>query len=104
MADWKTKPLYVKLVEYLPAYVTTVDRQGQEPERTIDVQRLRVALKPERSHEGVYKWFRKGVLKPENARDLCAVAASPENVAALKAMGKKPPTLHDFLSLTLISA
>lgn len=95
MADWKTKSLYVTLVDYLPAFVE---------DGTIDVQRLRVALAPERSHEAVYKWFRKGVLKPENARDLCTVAASPANAAALKAAGRKPPTLHDFLSLTLLAA
>lgn len=104
MADWKTKPLYVTLVEYLPAFVTTTARPGQDADRSIDVQKLRLALSPQRSHEAVYKWFRKGTLKPENARDLCIVAASEENAAALAALGKTPPTLSDMLNLTLVIA
>lgn len=101
MASWKNARLYTALLDLLPAFVTTAETPGQPIDRTINVQKLRVALAPERSHEALYKWFRAGKLKPENARDLHVVATSVENVAALKANGRKPPSLQDFLALTL---
>lgn len=87
MSDWKSFPLYGRLVECLPAYVTET--------RDLNVKKLHQAL--QMSHEGVYKWLRSGRLKPENAEAIVELATSDQaNRAALKAAGRKPPKFEDF--------
>lgn len=84
-------PLYKKLVQVLPAYV-------QDPftdNASLNVQRLRSAMG--KSHEAVYKWLRSSRLTPTNAEQLVALANGDKNASALASLGRKPPTLSDFL-------
>lgn len=96
MPNWKTFPLNQALIGFLPAFVTRIERGGAT-KLDIDVQRLRVALTPVRSHENVYQWLRKGTVSPSNAKALCEVANAEPNLAMLKAAGREPPAIGDFL-------
>jgi len=89
-ADFTTGPLYAKAIHFLPIYVQ--DPFSAKP--TLNVKRLMEATG--KSHEAVYKWFRKSVLTPENATALVALANSPENVEILKRLDRTPPTIQDF--------
>lgn len=91
--NWTTGALYNFLMEIFPTHHT---RSG-----ILDVKRLTRDL--ERSHEAIYKWLRKPddgskgpPLTPANARAICSLANTPENVAALAETDRQPPELRDF--------
>ncbi|MBH0113215.1 hypothetical protein I5E68_09680 [Novosphingobium sp. YJ-S2-02] len=85
--DWTAGPLYTLLLESLPAHLT--------PSGVLDVQGLKSLVG--KSHEAIYKWLRQGKLKPANARILIEIANKPANVEALRAAGREPPKIEDFL-------
>jgi hypothetical protein len=89
--DFTKGALYKKLVEVLPAYAQ--DPFSKTP--TLNVQRLREAV--DKSHEAVYKWLRSSRLTPPNVDAIVELANSTVNLAALKQLGRKPPTREDFL-------
>ena len=90
LPNWDAEPLNLFLKRVFPGYIS--------PYQRLDIQRIRVDLEPKKSHEAVYKWLRKGELKPENAQALMALANKPENIAARVAAGQVEYelTLQDF--------
>lgn len=87
---WTNGPLYKHLVQVLPTFAK--DPFATSPK--LDVQKLNQAVG--KSHEAVYKWLRAGKLTPANVKTLVELANRADNVAALKALGRNPPTREDF--------
>ncbi|AOR76519.1 hypothetical protein [Novosphingobium resinovorum] len=83
---WTDSPLYLHLVQIFPGHLTA---RG-----ALDVRKLCRDI--ERSSEGVYKWLRASKLAPGSAKALCNLANTSDNVAALAAVGREPPTIQDF--------
>jgi len=90
-ANFTTGQLYKTLVQVLPTYVQ--DPFAETP--TLNVQRLREAMG--KSHEAVYKWLRSSRLTPPNATQLVELANRDDNLKALSSLGRKPPTIQDFM-------
>lgn len=91
---WKgLMSLHRAVTDFLPAYRGKHIRQDPG----IDVRRL--ARHPEiaLSHEALYKWFRSGTLPGYAARAFISIAAEPENLAALRREGRRPPTYADLI-------
>lgn len=84
--DWAGQPFNVFMTETFPAFLT---KWG-----AIDVHKIREPLG--KSHERIYQMLRKGQLTTQNARDLCDLANTADNVAALKEKDRNPPVLADF--------
>jgi len=88
--DITESPLYKKLVQVLPIFVKNPFS---------DNPRLNVAAlygETGMSNEGTYKWFRNHRLTPQNATMLLSIATREKNLAILKTLGRKAPTLEDF--------
>jgi hypothetical protein len=83
---WTDSPLYLYLMQIFPRHVT---ERG-----ALDVKKLKTDIK--RSHERVYQWLRDSKLTPGNAKAICALANTPDNVAALTEAGRTPPVIEDF--------
>ena len=88
--NWATGPLHQALVAVLPLYVRELFSENPK----LDVLKLHKDLG--KSHEAVYQWMRVNRLLPRNAQLIVEVANRPDNVAALKMMGRKPPKVEDF--------
>lgn len=84
--EWAAGPLNAFMHDIFPTHRT---KRG-----VLDIHRLKVPLGV--THETVYRWLRTSRLKPEYAKSICALAGSPENVAALTAAGREAPEIKDF--------
>lgn len=86
--SWTSSALYRTLSATFPGVRT---RQ----QKVLDVEAL--AGKLGMSREGLYKWLREGrILSPRGASKVVELANTPDNLAALKKAGRKPPTKEDF--------
>jgi IS30 family transposase len=83
-------PLYDALVAMLPAYV----KEPFSASPQLNIRKLHLAI--EMSHEAVYRWLRAKRINPRNAQKLLDLASQPENLSALKKLGRKPPKIEDF--------
>jgi hypothetical protein len=87
---WTKGPLYVKLATVLPAFV-------QDPfSATPKLKVLPLCAAINHSHEAVYRWLRSGKITPGGVTAIVAVANKPQNLSALKALDRVPPTREDF--------
>ena len=83
-------PLYDLLQAKLPAQCT---------ENGLNILLLRKALGM--SHEGVYKFLRKGRLSSAAAKALVTIGNSPENKKALSKLRLTTPKIEDFYPFLL---
>lgn len=83
---WTDSELYMFLVNNLPGHLSS---RG-----TLDVKKLKSDVG--RSHERVYQWLRDSRLTPDNAKALCSLANTPENLAKLAEIDRQPPSIQDF--------
>lgn len=93
MTRWTTSTLYTTLVSFLPLY--TDNPFTQTPK--LNVGKLCAAIGM--SHEGLYKWLRKGRLKADNAKMLLELANREDNAEVLRQLGRETPKIEDFLTL-----
>ncbi len=89
-ANWATGPLHQALVACLPTFV----KEPFSASPRLDIPKLHKAI--EKSHETVYKWLRSNRLNPRNAQKLVDLANTDANVAVLKQLGRKPPSVEGF--------
>ncbi|PAL23593.1 hypothetical protein [Sphingopyxis sp. GW247-27LB] len=83
---WRDQPFYRFLFENFPTYRS---KRG-----LLDVPRI--AKDVGLTAEGIYKWLRRGVVTPTNARTLHRLCNAPTNIAALQAIAATPPALERF--------
>ena len=93
MTRWTSSKLYTTLVHCLPLY--TDNPFAQTPK--LNVGKLCTAIGM--SHEGLYKWLRKGRLKADNATMLLTLANREDNAAVLRQLGRDAPKIEDFVPL-----
>lgn len=88
--NWKDGALNKLLVHFLPAFTDAPFADGGDLK--IDTLKKEV----DRSHEAIYRWLRSGRLTIDNAKRLHGAALQPENLKALAALNRQPPTIRDF--------
>jgi hypothetical protein len=89
-SPWANGDLHSVLVNMLPAYV---DNPFSDSPR---IKVYGLAQAAEKSHEGVYKWLRRGRLTPANAKLIIDIAHGKENAAVLRQLGRRPPKIEEL--------